>query len=314
MTLPLKNRSKGFNWFFSFLVWFKKIQEDANSNYILLLDEPGLNLHATAQADLLRFFENLGNEYQVIYTTHSPFMIDTSRLPAVRTIVEEDAGTRISDSVQEKDPRTLFPLQAALGYNVAQNLFISKNNLIVEGVSDLIYLDVMSDILKSGGRAGLKDDVTIVPVGGLDKVSTFISLLGANKLNMVCLLDTFSDQKGKARLDDMIRGKIISQKAVKFFDEFVDAGLADIEDMFEKSEYVSLFNEAFKGEHKIKLADLDTKVLQITAQIAKQIGSTRYNHYKPARLLASKGAGKDYFSNATLDRFEAIFNVVNGIF
>jgi predicted ATP-dependent endonuclease of OLD family len=48
VSLPLKNRSKGFNWFFAFLVWFKKIQEDRTNNYILLLDEPGLNLHASA--------------------------------------------------------------------------------------------------------------------------------------------------------------------------------------------------------------------------------------------------------------------------
>src|SRR5690606_28515711 len=72
VSLSLKNRSKGFNWFFSFLVWFKKIQEDSNSKYILLLDEPGLNLHASAQADLLRFLEDLSENYQIIYTTHSP--------------------------------------------------------------------------------------------------------------------------------------------------------------------------------------------------------------------------------------------------
>jgi len=228
MTLPLKNRSKGFNWFFSFLVWFKKIQEDQNSNYILLLDEPGLNLHATAQEDLLRFFEDLADEYQIIYTTHSPFMIDSAKLPSVRTVVETDTGTKISDTVQEKDPKTLFPLQAALGYNVAQNLFISKNNLLVESVSDLIYLTVISDLLKENNKVGLKDGVTIVPVGGLDKVTTFISLLGANKLNIVCLLDSFVDQKGKARLEDLIRGNIVKQKNVKFFDEYVAADKAGV--------------------------------------------------------------------------------------
>lgn len=78
VTLPLKNRSKGFLWFFSFLVWFSKIQGNTNSKYILLLDEPGLSLHASAQSDLLRFIdEKLAPEYQVIYTTHSPFMIDS---------------------------------------------------------------------------------------------------------------------------------------------------------------------------------------------------------------------------------------------
>lgn len=74
VTLPLKNRSKGFLWFFSFLVWFSKIQGKKDTNYILLLDEPGLSLHASAQNDLLRFIEEkLAPEYQVLYTTHSPF-------------------------------------------------------------------------------------------------------------------------------------------------------------------------------------------------------------------------------------------------
>ncbi|WP_334082528.1 ATP-dependent nuclease, partial [Helicobacter typhlonius] len=76
VSLPLNKRSKGFNWFFSFLVWFKKIQEDKNAQYILLLDEPGLNLHAMAQENLLNFLEELSKQYQIIYTTHSPFMID----------------------------------------------------------------------------------------------------------------------------------------------------------------------------------------------------------------------------------------------
>lgn len=80
VSLPLENRSRGFNRFFSFLVWFKKIQEDRNNTYILLFDEPGLNLHAKAQNDLLKFISDLSNDYQIIYTTHSPFMIDTNSL------------------------------------------------------------------------------------------------------------------------------------------------------------------------------------------------------------------------------------------
>lgn len=314
MTLPLRNRSKGFNWFFSFLVWFKKIQEDKDTNYILLLDEPGLNLHAKAQEDLLRFFNDLSTEYQIIYTTHSPFMIDSLKLQGVRTVVETDLGTKISDTIQEKDPKTLFPLQAALGYNIAQNLFISKNNLLVEGVSDLIYLTVISDILKSNKKIGLKDDVTIVPVGGLDKVTTFISLLGANKLNMVCLLDSFLDQKGKARLEDLIRGNIIKQKNVKFFDEYVESEKADIEDLFEKKEYIELFNEAFTGDYKVELKDLDNTIPTILAQIGKAISKTHFNHYRPAKLLASKGVDITFFSNKTIDRFEQVFKDINKLF
>ena len=101
VSLPLKNRSKGFNWFFSFLVWFKKIQEDQSSKYILLLDEPGLNLHASAQKDLLGFIEDLSNDYQIIYTTHSPFMIPPTHLDRVRTVLETEKGSVISNSIQE---------------------------------------------------------------------------------------------------------------------------------------------------------------------------------------------------------------------
>jgi len=314
MTLPLKNRSKGFNWFFSFLVWFKKIQEDTDSNYILLLDEPGLNLHASAQADLLHFFEDLSKEYQIIYTTHSPFMIDSLNLPKVRTVVETETGTKISDTIQEKDPKTLFPLQAALGYDIAQNLFVSKNNLLVEGVSDLIYLTVISDLLKSNNRIGLTDNITIVPVGGLDKVTTFISLLGASKLKLVCLLDSFLDQKGRTRLDDLIRGNIIKQKNVKFFDEYVSTDKADIEDIFEKKEYLALFNESFNGEYSIEEKDLDPKIPNILSQIRKHINQSHFNHYRPAKLLASKGVSVTYFSESTLGRFEKIFTDINRLF
>ena len=104
ISLPLSNRSKGFNWFFSFIVWFSRIKEEENDNYILLLDEPGLNLHAAAQADLLNFIEDLCGEYQIIYTTHSPFMIPNGKLERVRTIYEGETGSEISETIQQKDP------------------------------------------------------------------------------------------------------------------------------------------------------------------------------------------------------------------
>ncbi len=151
------------------------------------------------------------------------------------------------------------------------------------------------------GRVGLCDDVTIVPVGGLDKVATFISLLRGNKLNMVCLLDTFTDQKGKKRLEDLIKDKIIKENQVKFFDQYIDRlSVADIEDMFEIDEYLNLFNKEFDKEFtKINSTDIDnTKA--IIPQINKIINRTRFNHYRPSRYLTSLCVDKDYFSIETL--------------
>ncbi len=315
MSLPLGSRSKGFNWFFSFLVWFSKIQVDSNSAYILLLDEPGLNLHASAQADLLGFIEDLANDYQVIYTTHSPFMVESDKLHRVRTVLETDFGTKISDSVQEKDPDTLFPLQAALGYDIAQNLFIGQNNLLVEGVSDLIYLQSMSSILQGIGRDALCADITIVPVGGLDKVATFISLLRGQELNIACLIDSFTDQKGKQRVEDMVKHKIIRDRNIRFFDEFAanDGDKADLEDMFDKSEYLNLFNQAFHEHVDITLQDLCNTEKRIVKQIEKKLGK-RFNHHRPANTLAKLGTVAECFSSSTLDRFEKMFKDINRLF
>jgi len=317
ITLPLDRRSRGFNWFFSFIVWFSRIQSDKKTDYILLLDEPGLNLHASAQADLLRFINDLSSKYQIIYTTHSPFMVEPEHLDRVRTCLETEEGSVISDSIQEKDPSTLFPLQAALGYDIAQNLFISKNNLLVEGPADLIYLTYFSGILQEEKRTFLRDDITIVPVGGLDKVSTFISLLRGSKLNVACLLDTFTDQKGKQKVQDLIAQKIIKEKNIRFFDEFSSNGYktADIEDLFEKDEYLRYFNIAFSGEYpEIKVSELDPSIETILKQINKVISKDRFNHYRPANKLIQIGPKKEDFSVATLDRFEKVFKAINSLY
>lgn len=313
VSLPLQNRSKGFNWFFSFLVWFNKIQADSNSKYILLLDEPGLNLHATAQADLLRFLESLVDKYQVIYTTHSPFMVETTKLNRVRTVFNDSDSSIVSDSIQQKDPNTLFPLQAALGYDIAQNLFISKKNLLVEGVSDLLYLTTISEYLNANNRTGLNEDITIVPTGGLDKVASFISLLRGSKLSIFCLLDSFTDQKSQARFDSLTIQKIISDKNIKFFHDYLDnRKKADIEDIFTVDEYLQLFNISLSSTYtEIKVEELSTEIEDILSRINKVIKKSRFNHYLPAKEFASNKDFVNNLSEATLSRFETIFKEVN---
>lgn len=309
VSLPLKNRSKGFNWFFSFLVWFKKIQEDKKSTYILLLDEPGLNLHAMAQQDLLKFIYDLSKEYQIIYTTHSPFMIESENLTKVRTVVEQPDGTKVSESVQEKDPNTLFPLQAALGYTLAQNLFVSPKNLIVEGIADLTYLNLISNILAEKEREGLNEDITIVPVGGADKVATFVSLLRGNELDMVCLLDTFSDQSAKGRLGNLVAERIIKEKNILFFHEFTGDTFADFEDMFTDNEYINLYNNAFGTSISITDIKSDKPIMR---QLKELNGNKDFNHYKPANYMA-KNIADITLSDETIERFEKIFKKINSL-
>ena len=313
VTLPLKNRSKGFIWFFSFLVWFSRIQGDSTSKYILLLDEPGLSLHAAAQEDLLRFINTeLAKNYQVLYTTHSPFMIDSSALSIVRTVYDSpvsETGSVVSEALTERDSDTLFPLQAALGYTIAQNLYVSQKNLLVEGISDLVYLSQMSALLKLNNRQGLMDDITIVPVGGADKIATFISLLRGNELSTVCLLDTFANKSAKSRLNNMIEQKIIEKNKIIYFGDALKLEFADVEDMFTKEDYLNLYNHAFSKQ--IKLSELQANE-PIMNQL-KNLNENNFNHYAPANYMA-RNIGEIQFSPQTFENFEKLFSQVNELF
>lgn len=310
VSLPLANRSKGFNWFFSFLVWFKKIQGKKDTSYILLLDQPGLNLHAMAQHDLLHFIEDLSSEYQIVYTTHSPFMIESSKLYRIRTVVEKTDGTHVTDCLHEKDPNTLFPLQAALGYTLAQNLFVSEKNLLVEGIADLVYINMLSNILNGLKRTTLREDITIVPVGGADKVATFVSLMRGNELKMTCLLDTFTEQSAKARLNNLIAENIINDKKVLFYHNVTKTDYADIEDLFSYCDYLSLYNGAFGKKVEVKDIDLSKPIME---QLRKLNGGRNFNHYLPANFLA-KNIQSLTFSDETLNNFENLFILINKTF
>lgn len=274
-----------------------------------------MNLHASAQADLLRFIEDLSDDYQILYSTHSPFMISSDSLNRVRTVLETNNGSVVSDSIQEKDPNTLFPLQASLGYDIAQNLFVNKKNLLVEGVSDLIILTAISGVLESENRECLRSDITIVPTGGLEKVATFISLLRGSKLEIACLLDSYTDAKGKAKMDKMIADKIIHKNKIRFFDEFLENHIkADLEDLFVKEDYLKLFNSAFSDITDIKESDLNSSIKQIIIQINKHIRKDRFNHYRPANELVKLGVNKDFFHSETLDNFEKVFKEINTLY
>jgi len=335
VTLPFDQRSKGFIWFFSFLVWFDGVKEQlgTDDDLILLLDEPGLSLHALGQADLLRYIDALAQDHQIIYTTHSPFMVQSDRLNEVRTVEDRDGvGTKISDNVSGSDPRTLFPLQAALGYTIAQNLFIGKRNLLVEGPADLLYLQFFSDALDKAGRESLRPDVTVVPTGGLDKLATFVALLGANDLELVVLHDYAGKPEG--RLESLVRERIIEKRHVLNYAPY-RAGMkrggtaillvaTDVEDVITPTAYLKVFNAAYKQElNGTEIAETDLppgdRIVQrierqLTAKSIQLRPSGGFNHYRVANYLISNPGLLSRPDAAMLNRFEQLVRDVNGLY
>ena len=132
--IELEARSKGFQWFFSFYLVFLVESDDGHKDAILLLDEPGLHLHPTAQQGLIAFFEKLSETNQLAYTTHSPFLIDGEHLHRIRPVKEDDTGhSRITAETWPEDHETIFPLQAAAGYAMIRGLFQHRKNVLVRG-------------------------------------------------------------------------------------------------------------------------------------------------------------------------------------
>lgn len=203
--IELEGRSKGFQWFFSFYLVFLVESEEGHKDAILLLDEPGMHLHPTAQQGLITFLEKLSEKNQLIYTTHSPFLIDGEHLHRVRPVTEDRTGhSTISDAeTWPSDRETIFPLQAAAGYAMVRGLFQNKKNVLVEGMSDYYYLHALASQCHASKRDSLPDDVYVTPCGGTKLVGQIASLFLGQEVRPVVLLD--GDDAGRTRRDALIK-------------------------------------------------------------------------------------------------------------
>lgn len=333
MTVEFDNRSAGFVWFFSFLVLFSQVSKK-HGNVVILLDEPGLNLHGKAQADLLRFIqEELEPRHQVIYTTHSPFMVPPRRLECVRTVedvvIEEPdgqkrvLGTKVGDEVLSIDPDTVFPIQGALGYDISQSLFVGADNLLVEGPSDLLYLQAFSAELQRRNRTPLDRKWTICPSGGIDKVGAFLSLFAGNKLHVAVLTDYAAGQKSK--VDQLKASKLLKTGHVLLATTFAGTTEADVEDLIGDEVFLDLVNKALDidGKKPISAADL-TATGEKSVRIVKRVEAAarlrpelpEFDHYFPSWWLIQNPNFLEKDSTAlilALDRFEALFKAVNSL-
>lgn len=332
VTTELGTRSRGFVWFFSFLAWYSDLKRQ-NQRLILLLDEPGLTLHGKAQADLLRYFEEeVKGLHQLIYTTHSPFMVDPENFDRVRIVRDrgidsneelppEQEGTKVFTDILDADEDSLFPLQGALGYEIHQTLFIGPNSLVVEGASDLLYIRAMSALLEEVGKKGLSEKWTITPVGGSDKVPTFVALVGAQRgLNIATLIDY--QKKDAQTIENLFKRKLLKKKHVLTFADFTQTKEADIEDMFEQEVYLALVNAEYGAAlaKPIAASDLDQKHPRVLVRLERYFdshplkGGLEFSHYRPSRYFSENlGALKKRVSDETLGRFEAAFKAVNAL-
>jgi predicted ATPase len=313
----LDERSRGFQWFFGFYMIFSAdTQGGEKDGAILLLDEPGLYLHAKSQGDLLRHLEN-DFKNQILYTTHSPFMVPTHHLDWVRTVnISVDKGTSVTND-PTGDARTLFPLQAALGYDLAQSLFLGGANLVVEGVTDYWLLSAASEYLSEIGGVGLDPRLTLTPAGGAQKIPYMVSLLVSENLDVIVLLD--HEKEAAATKNGLIKGKLLrDQNVVSIADAFLEESRpneADVEDLLDAAVYEALVRESYEKELQGKTLKINERIPRLAKRMeqAFQDVGLEFNKTRPVRLFLRK-MGTDpgaVMTDGAKDRIGRLFTATN---
>jgi predicted ATPase len=212
--IELDQRSEGFQWLVSFFVVFFAESADKHRNSILLLDEPGLSLHGLKQQEFRSTISRLAESNQLLYTTHSPFLVGPDELNRVRVIEMTDraVGTKVRTNVTAEDPAALLPLQESLGYDLAQTLFSQQRNLLLESLTDFWYIESVSQMLREAGVADLNQRIELVPANGATKVAYFATILHAKKLKVAALLDSDTNGDRAPNQDELVN--VLGQKSI----------------------------------------------------------------------------------------------------
>jgi predicted ATPase len=314
--IELDQRSAGMQYFFSFFLVFLVESEDAHVNSILLLDEPGTSLHGTAQAKIVEFLWTLSENNQVIYTAHSPFMIDADHLEAIRPVYEDPSTgeTRISDDVWPKDKDALFPLQAALGYQLAQSLFISKRQVLLEGITDYWIFKSLDYAARVTGREGLDPSIILTPSGGASRMMPLASMLLGHEVDVVAILD--GDEPGRREGKRLVDKLLGDASRTIFVGDYSPAGntTGETEDLFPEDYYLAAVKKAH-GRIDLRFNAQEKQIPNIVDRLTalfERKGHGDLEKWKISRALADTiDADPGSVPAQTLDAAAQIFQKIN---
>ena len=281
--VELDQRSEGFQWMVSFYVVFFAEASDKHKNAILLLDEPGQSLHALKQAEFRETLSKLSQKNQTIYTTHSPFLVGTDELDKVRVVemVDRATGTKVHLSLTATDDGAILPLQEALGYDLAQSMFFHKKNLVLEGLTDMWYLEGLSNLLMAAGKAGINDQIALIPANCASKVVYFATILRAQNLKIAALLDSDAEGDLAAKQETLINA--LGNKRILRTKDIYDGQVSapEIEDILRET-LLTIAKEQC-GWDAIEVAQ--TQVKRPIVNILESVAKKDFSKYKLAKAF-----------------------------
>ncbi len=293
--LTPEQRSKGLIWFLSFYLQLTA-ESRASDKLIILFDEPGLYLHSKAQNDIKLLFEELAEKDQVIYSTHSPYLIDADKLGRLRLIVNsKQEGTTINKITTKKiynQKDALKPIIDAIGLEVAHNFScVNHKNVILEGISDYHYLSALKHLF------GIQNDFFFLPSMGASKVHLLMELCIGWGLDWLIILD--DDRASKAAykkiVEEFYNGeKAESQKRIYFI-----KGVEAIEDALTLGD-LRLVDTSIQNPQNHKHSEL------VKHHGGKELFARIFNE-----KVHSGEITIDKLSKTAKDHFNAIFTFIN---
>lgn len=222
-------RSSGLRYFLSYYIQAKAI-ERANEarGSIVLMDEPDSFLSIAGQRNLLQVFESLvspksaSGSCQLIYTTHSPFLINRN-FPQRLCLVRKGDGSEGTQYVPRASVRRYEPIRSALGVDCAETLFMGATNIVLEGLSDQRIL--VAAVQKFGDPSDVDallnlNTMTFVSAGGASHVRRLVekSITGDERRPIVVvLLD--GDTAGSTAYQELTTNKIVDAAFVTTIDQ-----------------------------------------------------------------------------------------------
>lgn len=279
-------RSQGLKWYFN--TFIKMQAENINDfNVVYIMDEPGTKLHVNAQKELIAFFKDLSKKQnQIIYTTHSPYMLDQNNLSYIRLITKNLEGyTYIYNkfhALPNSDKTkidTMTPIYDAMGFDYKYNFGPSSNkkNIVVEGPSDYNY--ILAYLFQK--KLTAKSTPYIIPSMGVDNINRIVSILIGWGCDYAIILD--NDKQGRTECEKLLNKLNVPNDKISFTD-----GTRNIDK---------------KANHMIEnvFSDEDYNIF---------IDYPEYEEFKNyySKLTLEKITKKELtFSKETMDNFDKIF-------
>lgn len=288
--IPPSDRSEGFQWYLSFYSTLLNDVGDSKPT-VLLLDNPGLELHLDGQRDIKRFLEEkVALNSQVLYVTHSPAMVDPFHLAQVRKVelLADQHGTKVSAVIGKSGQQAdlLEPIRSAIGTSLVSSLVFNEWNILVEGAADKpivegIFLGHYTElqgkqhILINGSlsetkdaflalfyhRTGLPYLILLDADNGGRELAAQLAAAGISDKHVVKLEDVFKNKKGDFAMEDILSADFYHAAVLRAYPANPVTKPED-DNRKRANRYEQLFKESFGiGFNKRRVAEAVKKLL-----------------------------------------------------